>query len=1120
MKCICPITLNILQAKFLIVVICIKIIANSENLSKTHSEAEEKFNKFPCEFSCNSCQNSLYYLKNNRKIDCRFSQCPDLCLMISSRFYSGLNPHINFFIKNHIGSCDTCFRLDLCHYNQCQYQQNLLHSTIKNVIEKTKDFHILHENNILFNQINKRSADYIFNMNLILANMKNMENILEKYILLWNNSKQIKNIYLKIFFIIKKRKFIINNALPGTVAISRIDPSNEFQNIIIQLNNKFKGLIDKYSRKIEENKIFFLPSIIYDSQIIFKNQKTISDYINSNQDLYTISSEVLLITERIKDEIFKNSKLVHLIKLDLSKNSKYKEIITEIGLIDPDINIGLQINPSDKFNNNIFNHSLSSSAKNSFSNTKKNILKHFNKASNVNSAEEENEMVSNIELDNTNPNEAKKTIKNSNIERRQKIKYFGDKSKLKTLINRVGNKNDMIKDFISNNEPFAADEASNPTVDVSVDKLSSNLLDYENEDENNREKGKEKKAVNSNKAKSIASDSKQEPETENKRNQEDNVTNIDNSSNEEDGKNKRYNNNLHTEEGDIISSEENKSLDEQSLQELKNNINHQIQKTKNYNKQAIRNASFTKNLPLSEITISKETLSLTPKSLKDSIIKINNKLQKMNRNTNSTQRNNKNDELSEIDLSSKLDLVDNKEKQDNNEANKSASNKDIEERLQMLFNKLEELDDKYKALEQKNFISQDKNIRNVTDKFFGNEKITIRKKDEHFHEKKFNKTDLILNMPLFPMPKQKNLEDKEIKEVKENDLDLLNQKRENLMKSRYIENSKLKDSQKDAIEEKNKETNNQYEDQFKDQDLPEYSQTSKEIKDKDKSGFIEKNKKKEKIKQSNSTATKYLQTPNISVESSNTDKKEQEESHKNINITSNNVFNKTQVAISSKSNEKYYDHHIYLINGDKKHAKNKNLEKLLMKKLDDLKTIEQKLMNIIPKCENADIVNKNIDKYKNSMNPDIRINGEDKVIGHEDANDFEEANLKLNNLYLAENNNPMRNLLHQKLLSGKLRKKKEEKLNSYDNEIKSILNSILNDEVINKGYNGINADFANKNTGDREERNLNINNNNQNSDDEKSVFPLLFLETSVKKLDQDLFNLKEQIFPDLFINAE
>ena len=43
---------------------------------------------------CNTCQNTLYFLKIHGKIDCRFTQCTEKCLSLNKDFFQNLSLYL------------------------------------------------------------------------------------------------------------------------------------------------------------------------------------------------------------------------------------------------------------------------------------------------------------------------------------------------------------------------------------------------------------------------------------------------------------------------------------------------------------------------------------------------------------------------------------------------------------------------------------------------------------------------------------------------------------------------------------------------------------------------------------------------------------------------------------------------------------------------------------------------------------------------------------------------------------------------------------------------------------------------------------------------------------------
>jgi len=159
--------------------------------------------------------------------------------------------------------------------------------------------------------------------------------------------------------------------------------------------------------------------------------------------------------------------------------------------------------------------------------------------------------------------------------------------------------------------------------------------------------------------------------------------------------------------------------------------------------------------------------------------------------------------------------------------------------------------------------------------------------------------------------------------------------------------------------------------------------------------------------------------------------------------------------------------------------------------------MEKRLTEIAAKCDKTD---SDSNKAKNNINK--RKKGDDNVL--EDEENFVEngKKAKYSNLKQRENS-------YEDQIKEKLKNSKEDNLSVYDAEINKILKSVINDNDMNidEGKNRANKLSRNKDksrVGDLDEDN--------------SVFPLLFIEKSIKKLDNDLFNLQEKVYPDLLLN--
>jgi len=971
-------------------------MTTTEFLSNIKTELEEKLNKYPCEYSCSACQNNLFYLKTTKKVDCRFSQCPDLCLMISSRFYSGVNPHINFFIKNQIGTCDTCFRLDLCHMNQCNYQMNIIHNTIQNNLRKTESFHILKENNIIFNDINKRSKDYVFNMNLILSNLNNMNTILKKYIFLWNKSIRIKNIYLKIFSILTKSNIdFLNSGNYKKDLISNNDSSADLQNIIIQMDQKFKNMIAKYSNKLEQNKILFSPNKVYDSNSILKYEKTLNDYISLNQDLFSITSEIFNISDSIKSDIFHNRNFIKAIKIEFSKNLKYKNILTKLGLFDEN---ELFV---DNFENkiNTFSQNL-----NSFSMLNSNL-------NNKNLATSKGHKILKVSLNNKSMNKKVDLEENEFEEFNKKNNPVSFKTYFQKIQKSKKNKRNI------------NDRKENDSIKLSSEK-------NKNTQRGNEQRDYKEVLPGDSDLRSINYDDEEDIKDE------------------------------------LIPSDQEKENKKIHINRKENKKSNPEKTTKD--KKLFKDTN-SKDSPKSRKTLSSNLLYLEDKEKErkyrndrqklpeNEIVNKTKKLDKINKKMKENQEG----ELDDYgDKREKKEYRKNSFKEEINKKNDVVKDKKLEKKVKKLLEKLKELDKKYKDLSKKGLSSN---------------KIS---------SDKFNKTDFILKMPLLPMTNEKQFLNKTIPEVKESDLDMLNKKRKMLIyrKSTIDQEVKNSNNTNEILNNKYLSINNFT--SYK-KDIFQKVNISKKIPEED----VFRNKKKsseDTINILNKDKNNFNRTKYVEKGEEITD---DFSSSSLIKLPSETVKASTVNKSPFSSDSGYLDHHIYFMNGEtkrdnKKHSNLKNLEKLLIKKLEDIKNVENILLNLNEKYE------KGLTKLSKE---NIKKNNDDDRVADDNSQEAsEEGNYKYSKLNSYEDD------FKEKLQT------KEDNLKIYDNEINNILKNILetNDMKIDKDVNENKSNIGNKITAD-------FNNN--------SVFPLLFIQKSMKKLDKDLQNLEYKVRPELNI---
>jgi len=958
----------------LIIFLLLSKTSCSELLEKSQSESEEKFNKFPCRFSCSVCQNSLFYLKNKKKVDCRFSQCPDLCLMISSRFYSDSNPHIEIFNKNQIGICDTCFRMDLCHINQCNFQKQIIHNAIQNALESEKSFHMINENNMIFYEFNKKFHDYIFNVNLILSNLNHMNNIFESYIMLWNRSIKIKSIYLKIFFNLKKKKFSLLNP-EETLEKNNIYKNNDFQNIIIQMSYKFKSLISKFSKQTSDNKIVFLPNNVYDTNQILESEKTLNDYINLNEDILRVTSEIFDISGKIQNGIDKNFNIVKLIKIELSKNYHYKNIIESLGLLDKnDLIIHNNLNQNNlKIERN--NNPVNSDKK--YKLMPNHIPNEFDQKSyntsqiNISDKKEENVSISKFKNDILNINNLNRIVpiqsinKNEDLIKKNSETHNSGLNPLlfKKLKNRNIKKNIKDKYYDNNNKIFNKTNTKKCNINEKNTKYISKLKSLL------KKIGLKKDIIQEVNSKNL-----DEPENRLMNNEENLNANIDiknkNGINQNSSEINHIKQNLRQ---DILNESENKALKEEK----------ELKKTEKIDEKYLNNQEKNKRIII--------------------------------------------------------------ELKDNKPSKESEINIKIENKLNEIIKKIEDLDKRYNNLNESN---SNLNFN--------------RKKNSDYIYKSIS-TERILNMPLLPMPKENELSNQRISELEMADLDILNDKRE------------------DIINKKNFIDLNQ-------------SENSNDLKFLEQSLLIKNN----KILKSDflSILEKILSgehSNEVVIDKINNQKKDDEEitTYKNP-IKYNKPSNSTKTEKENlflknnfmKRNE-ILNNQLYNFNSEKNSSKIKNLGKIFSKRLEDLSKMEEILHNITDNYEKY-----NLNFIENNYEKEILNDKENDIILEDDFyGDDNKKSKKLLN-FIRKNKFHDQDLFYEIYNKEKAKKIKEDYLLDYDLNINDIIKSISAKRkkyILQEYKNSSNDVYLNK-----LKKNM----------DETSVFSLLSIENSIKKLDE------------------
>lgn len=340
----------------LIIVLCVELIKISFSFTSI----------------CNSCQNILNGLKHNDNINCLVHPIKDECQTIYNKWHSMTDESVNFFRNNQINICEACYRLNLCHINDCKLQKelikNVVHSKIaaysskfinsqvfpplnpignsnkfdnsndnfyyfdflfnkiKKIVELTKKYEILYQKSIKLLEAYDNLLTYYSSINSVSykAAYYINDNIIKK----WDDVEGGLSAYWEYFQVMKHSSGNSNKKLFLSTSNNLMDETNKVDNMI-NLQDKIVIMLDKignvteiYKSKLQENidicknirdKINMVNYHCYsngDNDEIIKEKEIIVNDKNLKIDDKIIQNllQKCKITENKKEPIFRNIK--------------------------------------------------------------------------------------------------------------------------------------------------------------------------------------------------------------------------------------------------------------------------------------------------------------------------------------------------------------------------------------------------------------------------------------------------------------------------------------------------------------------------------------------------------------------------------------------------------------------------------------------------------------------------------------------------------------------------------------------------------------------------------------------------------------------------------------------
>ena len=252
---------------------------------------------------CNSCQQILFSLKNNKSLNCLSHPFKEECMSISNKWHSMTNEVTTFFRNNQINSCETCYRMNFCHINECQLQSQLIKNIIHTKILQSK----LHFVNIA-NQIAEETyiTDNIIYFEFIFNKIKSLLVYLKQFEVLYQKSNKIVDTYEKMLIqysqlsnIKYKGSFYINEDIQSKWKDIE-DNSNVYKEYFtIMKNSKYKG----------DYKVF-----LSSSSEIMNRMNNINGMKELQEQLLVLIDKAGNVTEIYKEKVKSNIELCNIIR--------------------------------------------------------------------------------------------------------------------------------------------------------------------------------------------------------------------------------------------------------------------------------------------------------------------------------------------------------------------------------------------------------------------------------------------------------------------------------------------------------------------------------------------------------------------------------------------------------------------------------------------------------------------------------------------------------------------------------------------------------------------------------------------------------------------------------------
>jgi hypothetical protein len=252
-----------------------------------------------CQKSCKMCMNVFYNLKKEKGFICnknRFkimnfsSQCyENTCQSMWKQFWKNDDENIKMYKENNLGICELCYRLDYCHYSQCENNLNFINNVIDANIAKSPNFHNIQQNRLLAMNIISEYKETLNNISKLFDHLSKLSTQVQHYDKLRKFSSEMRDLYLNLY-----KKLNLNPSKLDKIEDRRIN-SNKIFNIKHEIHILKEKFFNMKNTVVEIDPNIELHAQEY--ELISKNLNSLSNY---ESKLLLLEDQLLSYSDLIK----------------------------------------------------------------------------------------------------------------------------------------------------------------------------------------------------------------------------------------------------------------------------------------------------------------------------------------------------------------------------------------------------------------------------------------------------------------------------------------------------------------------------------------------------------------------------------------------------------------------------------------------------------------------------------------------------------------------------------------------------------------------------------------------------------------------------------------------------